>query len=71
MMDRGPKHVEFYYKNKFEKSVHVVGFIIRAERLSAMLVLNVSMQSPSMQFCHIFLHLLNLYKHTALRLMTK
>jgi len=24
-----PKHVEFYSKNKFEKLVHVVGFIIR------------------------------------------
>jgi hypothetical protein len=24
-----PKHVEFYFKNKFEKSVHLVGFIIR------------------------------------------
>ena len=24
-----PKHVEFYSKNKFEKSVHPVGFIIR------------------------------------------
>jgi len=23
-----PKHVEFYSKNKFEKLVHVVGFII-------------------------------------------
>ena len=23
-----PKHVEFYSKNKFEKSVHIVGFII-------------------------------------------
>jgi len=23
-----PKHVEFYCKNKFEKSVHLVGFII-------------------------------------------
>ena len=31
MMDRGtfPKHVEFYFKNKFEKLVHLVGFIIR------------------------------------------
>ena len=31
MMDRGtcPKRVEFYSKNKFEKLVHVVGFIIR------------------------------------------
>jgi len=24
-----PKHLEFYFKNKFEKSVHLVGFIIR------------------------------------------
>ena len=24
-----PKHVEFYSKNKFEKLVHVFGFIIR------------------------------------------
>jgi len=24
-----PKHVEFYSKNKFEKLVHIVGFIIR------------------------------------------
>jgi len=25
-----PKHVEFYSKNKFEKSLHLVGFIVRA-----------------------------------------
>ena len=25
----GPKHVEFYSKNKFEKLVYLVGFIIR------------------------------------------
>jgi len=24
-----PKHVEFYSKNKFEKLIHLVGFIIR------------------------------------------
>jgi len=24
-----PKHVDFYSKNKFEKLVHLVGFIIR------------------------------------------
>jgi len=24
-----PKHVQFYPKNKFEKLVHLVGFIIR------------------------------------------
>ena len=24
-----PKHVKFYSKNKFEKLVHLVGFIIR------------------------------------------
>ena len=33
MMDRGtgncPKHVEFYPKNKFEKFLHLVGFIVR------------------------------------------
>ena len=31
MIDRGncPKHVEFYSKNKFEKLMHLVGFIIR------------------------------------------
>ena len=27
-----PKHVEFYYKNKFEKLLHLVGFIIRTVR---------------------------------------
>ena len=29
-----PKHVEFYSKNKFEKLVHVFGFIIRKHRKS-------------------------------------
>jgi len=30
MMERNcPKHVEFYSKNKFEKLVHLVSFIIR------------------------------------------
>jgi len=28
-----PKHVEFYSKNKFEKLVHLVGFIIRFSRI--------------------------------------
>jgi len=27
-----PKHAEFYFKNKFEKLVHLVGFIIRSEK---------------------------------------
>jgi hypothetical protein len=27
-----PKHVEFYSKNKLEKLVHLVGFIIRISR---------------------------------------
>jgi len=26
---KSPKHVVFYFKNKFEKLVHLVGFIIR------------------------------------------
>ena len=30
MMERNcPKHVEFYSKDKFEKLVHLVGFIVR------------------------------------------
>ena len=24
-----PKHVEFYFKNKFEKIMHIVAFIVR------------------------------------------
>jgi len=28
-----PKHVEFYSKNKFEKLVHLVGFIIRIHQV--------------------------------------
>jgi len=27
-----PKHKEFYSKNKFEKLVHLVGFIIRTDQ---------------------------------------
>jgi hypothetical protein len=38
MMDRNcPKHVEFYSKNKFEKLVHLVGFIIRIQNVSRFL----------------------------------
>ena len=37
-----PKHVEFYSKNKFEKLVHIVSFIIR--------VYNVA-RSPERQMC--------------------
>jgi len=29
----GPKHVEFYSKNKFQKLVHLFGFIIRILKL--------------------------------------
>ena len=29
MMDRGTVQNMFYYKNKFEKLVHLVGFIVR------------------------------------------
>ena len=32
----GPKHVEFYSKNKFEKLVHLVGFIIRIKAVSTL-----------------------------------
>ena len=35
-----PKHIKFYSKNKFEKLVHLVGFIIRndSELFSSVLV---------------------------------
>ena len=34
-----PKHVEFYSKNKFEKLVHLVGFIIRISELYLCVIL--------------------------------
>ena len=39
-----PKHVEFYSKNKFEKLVHLVGFIIRIYH---------DARSPECQICQI------------------
>ena len=40
-----PKHVEFYSKNKFEKLVHLVGFIIR------MFIYEVKIQSCHLKCC--------------------
>ena len=37
-----PKHVEFYSKNKFEKLVHLVGFIMRSYE---------DARSPDRQIC--------------------
>jgi len=42
-----PKHVEFYSKNKFEKLVHLVGFIIRMYH---------DARSPERQICHLVLN---------------
>ena len=44
MMDRGTveKHVEFYSKNKFEKLVHLVGFIVRRYSLSTCFVSHIN-----------------------------
>ena len=42
-----PKHVEFYSKNKFEKLVHLVGFIIRIYH---------DAQSPERQIIILHLH---------------
>ena len=39
-----PKHAEFYSKNKFEKLVHLVGFIVRTDN---------DARSPERQMCHI------------------
>ena len=55
MMDRGcPKHVEFYSKNKFEKLVHLVGFITITYnnlQLLALSYLSILLWSPR---CHYF-----------------
>ena len=40
-----PKHVQIYSKNKFEKLVHLVGFIIRNEDGGSMFLLNVSINT--------------------------
>jgi len=37
-----PKHVEFYSKNKFEKLVHLVGFIIRMDNFTFLLPFDVT-----------------------------
>jgi len=42
-----PKHVEFYSKNKFEKLVHLVGFIIRIYH---------DARSSECQICHILIN---------------
>jgi len=54
-----PKHVEFYSKNKFEKSVHLVGFIIRIYhvyfcRFPFLLQFNVYRQTNSLYFIILF-----------------
>ena len=42
-----PKHVEFYSKNKFEKLVHLVGFIIRVYH---------DARSPEHEICILYVH---------------
>ena len=59
MMDRGtvPKHVEFHSKNKFEKLVHLVGFIVRNathnfhSEISATLFCQIRPQSFALSWC--------------------
>ena len=41
-----PKHVEFYSKNKFEKLVYLVGFIIRTYQLLVLTVLKYGSLNP-------------------------
>ena len=41
-----PKHVEFYSKNKFEKLVHLVGFIIRSSDINKIIFNSMSLISP-------------------------
>jgi len=44
-----PKHVEFYSKNKFEKLVHLVGFIVR---------IYLAARSPERQRCNVTLEII-------------
>ena len=42
-----PKHVEFYSKNKFEKSVRLFGFIIRSEQYVADFLIRMYFGAPA------------------------
>jgi len=55
-----PKHVEFYYKNKFEKLVHLVGFVIRIYN---------DARSPERQIkkSHVWRNILIWFPHSQLR----
>jgi len=62
-----PKHIEFYSKNKFEKLVHLVGFIIRIyhdirspERQTLKCVC-VCVWNSARIYCSKFCHLFNCY----------
>ena len=41
-----PKHVQFYSKNKFEKLVHLVGFIITSSEINKITFNSLSLVSP-------------------------
>jgi len=43
-----PKHVEVYAKNKFEKLVHLVGFIIRMLKLNFIFIISLSEKQASL-----------------------
>jgi len=43
-----PKHVEFYSKNKFEKLVHLVGFIIRIDVVQICALVGLILRRQSM-----------------------
>ena len=45
-----PKHVEFHSKNKFEKSVHLVGFIVRIIHL-LLPVIKINVRITQLVYC--------------------
>jgi len=59
-----PKHVEFYCKNKFEKLVHLVGFIIRiyhdawSPECQSTVLVKVLFEWPSLSHISIIIHYL-------------
>ena len=60
-----PKHVESYSKNKFEKSVHLVGFVIRIyhdARSPERQILRKSFRSYPSVLCYCYMAFNSLYK---------
>jgi len=52
-----PKHVEFHFQNKFEKLVHLVGFIIRKCGIRLPLILPKKENTLRLMRCSVYCYL--------------